>query len=124
MNILSLFRYQELIKNFADNEFSIIGFSCATRGLITFEKSKFTANDIRSLDPLFKGERYQFALKLVNKLKPLVLENQLTITQLALLWVIYKKRVLSALIGPTKINHLRENEVINKNVPKELIDDR
>ncbi len=125
VSVLSLYRYQELASLFPVFDFGIVAFGCTGRGILgnIDKETLFSPNDIRSIDPLYKRERLKNALFIKEKLAIIAEELNISVIQLALLWVINQKRIVKTLIGPTNINHLIENvEVINKELPQNIIE--
>ena len=89
-----------------------LAFSVTGRGLLTgkFDKnSKFGKGDIRKLDPQFQKERLEFSLKIKNKLREIGERNKMSSVQVAIAWVLSQDGIISALTGPSKVEHLEEN---------------
>jgi hypothetical protein len=73
--------------------------------------NQFGNGDIRNLDPQFQKERLQFGLKIMKKLKDIGSRYQKSPAQVAIAWVVAQEGIISALNGPSTIEHLEENIV-------------
>lgn len=117
MSPVNIYRYKELQPLQAKYNFDIIAFSITGRGLLSGKingKTQFLSNDIRSIDPLFKKSRLASGIKIAEKLREIGNRYNMTPTQVAILWTIHNKGVVTGLTGPTKIEHLEENsQVLN-----------
>ncbi len=112
MSAVSLFRYHELKPLLSQYNFGIIAFSVTGRGVLSgkiTEDTRFEKSDIRAIDPLFKKHRLLYGIKIANQLESLGSIYHLSAIQMGILWVMNKKGIISSLIGPTKIEHLKEN---------------
>ncbi|WP_236914717.1 aldo/keto reductase [Clostridium sp. Cult2] len=112
MSPVNTYRYKELHPLQEKYNFDIIAFSITGRGLLSGkinEKVQFGSNDIRSIDPLFKKSRFVSGIKIAEKLREIGNRYNMTPTQVAILWTIHNKGVVTGLTGPTKIEHLEEN---------------
>lgn len=117
MSAISLFRYRELSPLLSNYDFGMIAFSVTGRGMLSGKittDTKFDKKDIRSIDPLFKRNKLRFGINIANNLKLIGEKHHKTALQIAIAWVLQKKGILTALIGPTKYEHLKENtEILN-----------
>lgn len=108
-------RYKDLYSLQSSYDFDIIAFSVTGRGLLTGEinyNTKFCSDDIRSIDPLFKRERFVSGLRIIKKLRDIGNRYNKTSAQVAIAWVIQKPGIAVALTGPCKLNHLKENSEV------------
>ncbi len=90
----------------------IIGFSPTARGLLTGKitsEGAFAEGDIRSMDPLFFGQKFQSARRVIEELRCLASPIGCTPVQLAIRWAIERPGVVSVLTGTTSPKHLLEN---------------
>ncbi|MBS3938271.1 MAG: aldo/keto reductase [Peptococcaceae bacterium] len=117
VNAVSLSRYNELSALLQRHDFSIIAFSATARGLLTqkvTEQTVFAPEDIRSLDPQFRGAKLASGLEMAKWLGRIGIERDKTPSQIALAWVMGKTGVDVVLTGPKDPHHLQENcEVLN-----------
>ncbi|MFX0167813.1 MAG: aldo/keto reductase [Candidatus Hodarchaeota archaeon] len=89
-----------------------IGFSATGRGILTgkYESdTQFEPGDLRKLDPLFQRARFESALRIKDYFIHLAQEYGTTPVQLAIAWVLAQPKIICALTGSSKINHLEEN---------------
>ena len=93
-------------------DFGIIGFSTTGRGLLTGmirEGHRFAAGDIRGIDPLFQGAKFRSGLRVADKLAKVGAKFGKTGVQVAVAWVLALPGVVTALVGPSRVDHLEEN---------------
>lgn len=103
---------KELLKLCSEYDLGGIAFSVTGRGLLTGKFGKnieFDKGDIRNLDPQFQRERLEFGLKIMKKLTEIGERHQKTPVQVAIAWVLAQPGIISALIGPSSIEHLEED---------------
>ncbi len=89
-----------------------IAFSVSGRGILSGkidESTEFDPGDIRNMDPLFKRERFNSALRISEKLEEVGKKYEKTSTQVAINWVLSQDGIISALTGPSSKEHLEEN---------------
>ena len=118
---------KELLPLCRKNNVAGIAFSVTGRGLLTGKinkNSEFEKGDIRRLDPQFQKERLEFSLKIKNKLKKIGKKNNMTPVQVAIAWVLAQDGIISSLIGPSTVEHLKENiGGCKKELSKQNLDD-
>jgi aryl-alcohol dehydrogenase-like predicted oxidoreductase len=105
---------KELLPLCKERNIGGIAFSVTGRGLLTGKfgsNNQFDNGDIRNLDPQFQKERLQFGLKIMKKLKDIGSRYQKSPAQVAIAWVVAQEGIISALNGPSTIEHLEENIV-------------
>lgn len=93
-------------------DFGIIGFSTTGRGVLTGkirEGHRFAVGDIRGMDPLFQGARFRSALRVADKLQGVGSRLGKTAAQVAIAWVLSLPGVVTALVGPSRTDHMEEN---------------
>lgn len=87
-----------------------VAFSVTGRSILTGkEPVSFEADDIRSMDPLFRYNRREWAQKVMEKLKEIGVSYQKSSVQVAIAWVLSQEGIVSALTGPSTPEHLLEN---------------
>lgn len=89
-----------------------IAFSTTGRGVLSGKygpETVFEPDDIRNMDPLFQGARFQSALVIADKFAELGRKYSKTSVQVAIAWVLAQPNIICALTGSTKINHMEEN---------------
>lgn len=90
----------------------IIAHGGTGRGLLTGKlgaKPIFQEGDIRNFDPLFRRGMYRSAGKVLDRFKKLAEKYRKTPVQVALAWTLNQERVKRVLVGPSTVEHLREN---------------
>lgn len=89
-----------------------LAFSVTGRGILSGRYQpghEFEKGDIRRIDPLFKHERFDSAMRVRNKLTEVGLLYQASAVQMAIAWVLAQPQVACALTGTSSIRHLEEN---------------
>lgn len=89
-----------------------IAFSVTGRSILTGKYRRedcFHLGDIRRIDPLFHFHRRRWALEVMERLKEIGDFYGKTPVQTTIAWVLSQKGILSALMGPSSIEHLEEN---------------
>ncbi len=95
-----------------ENDVGGIAFSITGRGLLTGkfdEEKKFDREDIRSVDPLFKRDKFGSGLRIQKKFKEIGEEYGKTAVQVGINWVLSQPGIICGLTGPSSIEHLEEN---------------
>lgn len=102
----------ELLPLCREKNIAAIAFSVTGRGILTGNINKSTAfsqGDIRNLDPLFKRERFESALRTLELFESLGAKYGKSPVQVAVAWVLNQPGVVCALTGPSSLEHLEEN---------------
>lgn len=89
-----------------------IAFSTTGRGLLTGKiraGHHFPAGDMRRFDPLFQRENFLSGLRVTERLQQLALQYKKTPVQCAIAWVLAQPGIVTALTGPSTVDHLEEN---------------
>jgi aryl-alcohol dehydrogenase-like predicted oxidoreductase len=89
-----------------------IAFSITGRGILSGRYAGghvFAAGDIRRMDPLFKHERFDAALRIRERLAKLGEDYGATALQMGIAWVLAQPQVACALTGTSSPTHLAEN---------------
>ncbi|MBF4491875.1 aldo/keto reductase [Flavobacterium sp. MR2016-29] len=94
------------------NELGIgfVAYSPLGRGFISGDiqtPDDFSDNDFRKAIPRFQGEQFQQNIELVNEIKKLADEKQITASQLALAWIVSKKIV--PIPGTKRVKYVEQN---------------
>ena len=103
---------KELLPFYNENDIGAFAFSITGRGILTGkfeEKPQFEPGDIRNMDPLFKHARFESALRIAEKMDKIGDKYDKSSVQVAINWVINQDGIISALTGPSTIEHLEEN---------------
>jgi aryl-alcohol dehydrogenase-like predicted oxidoreductase len=89
-----------------------IAFSITGRGILSGRYAgghDFAAGDIRCMDPLFKHERFDSALRIRERLAKLGEDYDATAVQMGIAWVLAQPQMACALTGTSSPTHLAEN---------------
>lgn len=91
---------------------TFVAFSPLARGFLTGSLRDVTSlppKDIRRAMPRFQGDNFTRNLKLLNGFAALARENDCTMGQLALAWLLAKAPHVVPIPGTTRLDHLAEN---------------
>lgn len=102
----------KVLKACADLGAAFVAFSPLARGFLTGrlrEISSLPPDDIRLRMPRFRGEHFRANLNLLHGFSAIARENDCTMAQLALAWVLARGSHVIAIPGTTKLSHLEEN---------------
>lgn len=91
---------------------TFVAFSPLARGFLTGSLRDVTSlppKDIRHAMPRFQGDNFTRNLKLLNGFAALARENDCTMGQLALAWLLAKEPHVVPIPGTTHVDHLAEN---------------
>lgn len=91
---------------------TFVAFSPLARGFLTghlHDMSSLPPKDIRHAMPRFQGENFTRNLKLLDGFAALARENDCTMGQLALAWLLAKAPHVVPIPGTTRLDHLAEN---------------
>ena len=89
-----------------------VPFSPLGRGFLTGaidENTKFDVTDFRNIVPKFSEENRKANQSLVNLLRKIAAEKEVTPAQIALSWLLAQKPWIAPIPGTTKIHRLQEN---------------
>jgi hypothetical protein len=91
---------------------TLVAFSPLARGFLTGalrDVSTLPAKDIRLAMPRFQGEHFVRNLKLLDGLDTVARENDCTMGQAALAWLLAQGKQIVPIPGTTRLDHLAEN---------------
>ncbi len=94
------------------NGIGFVPYSPLGRGLLTGKLTKEAINndnDLRKFLPRTSGENYDANMSLVNSLKQISDSKNITLSQLALAWVLSKGKDIVPIPGTRNINYLMDN---------------
>jgi aryl-alcohol dehydrogenase-like predicted oxidoreductase len=102
-----------------------IGFSLTGRGVLTGEvagRDRFEPEDIRNMDALFAGARFQSAARIREAFAEAGARLGATAAQLAIRWALAQEGVVTGLVGPSTVAHLEEDAAASDlEVPQDLL---
>lgn len=111
-NMLNVSAEAELLPYCVENNISFIPYGPLSFGLLGGEftkNSKLDAQDWRNSLPLFQGEQFQKTLVTLDKLKKLATQNETTLPNLALAWLLAQEGVDAVIPGGKRKERIREN---------------
>ena len=102
-----------LLSYCAENHIGVIVYSPMVCGLLTGKFSKahlagLPANDWRHGNVEFRAPAFEANLALVDGLRPIAEHNNLTLSQLAIAWVLRRPEVTSAIVGARRPDQIEE----------------
>jgi aryl-alcohol dehydrogenase-like predicted oxidoreductase len=89
-----------------------LAFSVTGRGILSGRYNpgyEFEQGDIRRIDPLFKRERFESAMRIRDELAKAGVKYDATAVQMAVAWVLAQPQIVCALTGTSSLDHLAEN---------------
>jgi len=102
----------DLLGYCAANKIGVVVYSPMQKGLLTggIEErvGHFAADDHRLQDPDFKDPLLKIHLELVEGLRPIAAKHKMTVSQLAIAWVLRRPEVTSAIVGARKPAQIEE----------------
>jgi aryl-alcohol dehydrogenase-like predicted oxidoreductase len=103
-NMLERSIEKDLMGYCSSNNIGIISYSTMATGLLTgtFSKEKFRslpADDLRHLLPDFQEPCLSANIQLIEKLRGIAEDNNRTVSQLAIAWVLRRPEITSAIVG-------------------------
>jgi myo-inositol catabolism protein IolS len=102
---------KDIVPYCIENNIAILAYSSLSQGLLTgkFKQGhKFDKKDMRSRNKLFTGENYERAQQALEKLRPIAEYYQVTLSNLALAWVIAQEQT-SAIVGASSAEQDKQN---------------
>ena len=102
---------EEVVPLLRELGIALVAYSPLGRGFLTgkLDKSTFQEDDFRKLLPRLQGENYDQNQALGTRLQKLADKKGITLSRLALAWVLSKGEDIIPIPGTTHINHLLEN---------------
>ena len=109
----------EIVPYCIENGISILAYSPLHNGVLTgkFFKdgAKVPGDIVRKYNKDLSQERFQISKDAVEELSLVAKKNNLTMTQLAILWLVGSKAEISAIVGARTVEQLRESICLGKN---------
>lgn len=102
----------EIIPFCREHGIGILAYSPLGKGVLTGKytpESTFPENDERARMKSYKGEQWERSLAIVEQLKPLAQEWGMTMSQMAIAWVLANPVVTTALVGAKNIQQVEQN---------------
>ncbi len=111
-NMLQPATQEELLPFCQEHSIGVVCYGPLARGLLTgkfSEEPTFPDDDVRCNDGMFKGDRFQRNLRIIEGLKPIAERRGKTLGQLAVRWVIQQPGVTCAIVGAKRASQVDEN---------------
>lgn len=102
----------EILKTVRELGIGFVAYSPFSRGFLTGQFKSFddlAPNDFRRNSPRFQGENFQKNLELVEQVKEIAREKNVTPAQLALAWVVAQGKDIVPIPGTKRRQYLEEN---------------
>jgi len=101
------------LKYCAANNIGVIAYSPMQKGILTDKYSRIfvdnlTQDDHRRRDPDFQEPRLSQHLNLITELQKISTENERSLAELAIAWVLRRKEVTSAIVGARKPSQIEQ----------------
>ena len=90
----------------------LVPFSPLGKGFLTggiTKDTKFSKHDFRTSVPRFQKENIEANMKLVDFIKGIAVEKDITPAQVAISWLLYQKPWIVPIPGSRSLNHLEDN---------------
>jgi aryl-alcohol dehydrogenase-like predicted oxidoreductase len=103
---------QELLPYCARHDVGVLTYGTLAHGLLTGSMrvdTTFAVDDWRHASPMFQGESFARNLEVVRALQSLAAESGVTVSQLAIAWVLDNPAVTTAIVGTRSADHIAES---------------
>ena len=118
---------EEILSYCRENQIGIVAYSPMQAGLLTGRFSKervqnLPANDWRKANPFFTSPQLEANLSIIEQLRPVAAQMEITLPQLALAWVLRRSEMTAAIAGARRPEQILETvkagEIV---IPDELL---
>ncbi len=118
---------EEILPYCRENQIGIVAYSPMQAGLLTGRFSKervqnLPANDWRKANPFFTSPQLEANLSIIERLRPVAAQMEITLPQLALAWVLRRSEMTAAIAGARRPEQILETvkagEIV---IPDELL---
>ena len=118
---------EEVLSYCRENQIGIVAYSPMQAGLLTGRFSKervqnLPANDWRKANPFFTSPQLEANLSIIEQLRPVAAQMEITLPQLALAWVLRRSEMTAAIAGARRPEQILETvkagEIV---IPDELL---
>ena len=118
---------EEILPYCRENQIGIVAYSPMQAGLLTGRFSKervqnLPANDWRKANPFFTSPQLEANLSIIEQLRPVAAQMEITLPQLALAWVLRRSEMTAAIAGARRPDQILETvkagEIV---IPDELL---
>ena len=104
---------QEILPYCQENQIGVVAYSPMQAGLLTGKFSKervenLPSNDWRKANPFFQPPQLERNLHVVDQLSPIAKELDISLSQLALAWVLRRRELTAAIAGARRPEQISE----------------
>ena len=104
---------EEILPYCRENQIGIVAYSPMQAGLLTGRFSKervqnLPANDWRKANPFFTSPQLEANLSIIEQLRPVAAQMEITLLQLALAWVLRRSEMTAAIAGARRPEQILE----------------
>ncbi len=104
---------EEILPYCRENQIGIVAYSPMQAGLLTGRFSKervqnLPANDWRKANPFFTSPQLEANLSIIEQLRPVAAQMEITLPQLALAWVLRRSEITAAIAGARRPEQILE----------------
>ena len=104
---------EEVLPYCRENQIGIVAYSPMQAGLLTGRFSKervqnLPANDWRKANPFFTSPQLEANLSIIEQLRPVAAQMEITLPQLALAWVLRRSEMTAAIAGARRPEQILE----------------
>lgn len=104
---------EEVLSYCRENQIGIVAYSPMQAGLLTGRFSKervqnLPANDWRKANPFFTSPQLEANLSIIEQLRPVAAQMEITLPQLALAWVLRRSEMTAAIAGARRPEQILE----------------
>lgn len=104
---------EEILPYCRENQIGIVAYSPMQAGLLTGRFSKervqnLPANDWRKANPFFTSPQLEANLSIIEQLRPVAAQMEITLPQLALAWVLRRSEMTAAIVGARRPEQILE----------------
>ena len=104
---------EEILSYCRENQIGIVAYSPMQAGLLTGRFSKervqnLPANDWRKANPFFTSPQLEANLSIIEQLRPVAAQMEITLPQLALAWVLRRSEMTAAIAGARRPEQILE----------------
>ena len=118
---------EEILSYCRENQIGIVAYSPMQAGLLTGRFSKervqnLPANDWRKANPFFTSPQLEANLSIIEQLRPVAAQMEITLPQLALAWVLRRSEMTAAIAGARRPEQILETvKAVEIVIPDELL---
>lgn len=118
---------EEILPYCRENQIGVVAYSPMQAGLLTGKFSKervenLPPNDWRKANPFFTSPQLETNLSIIEQLRPIAEQMDITLSQLALAWVLRREEMTAAIVGARRPEQILETVKAGEiEIPGELL---